>query len=206
MEVVLTTSPERQLPESTSSIVFNNSKGPAPVLTNLQSDDPRILIKRVESVHPDQDTTLEIHSLATWPAGRFSSRITGMCNGLPFILPVRGRAFGALIHEPHSWNLKQVRDTETSTETLIVRRADGKPLEIETMSVEWLRSVDGFRVELSQEPWTNGAVKISIKALDPLPAVNKGFYGKVVLTTDVKEEPSIKIDLLGVIQLPRKGL
>ena len=206
MEVVLTTSRDRSLPESSGRLIFNNSKGPAPVLTELQSADPRIVFKTVESVHPEQETILEVRSLPTWPAGRFSSQITGLCNGLPFILPVRGRAFGALVHEPHSWNLKQVRNTEISSETLIIRRADAKPLTILGMNVEWLRAVDGFRVELSQEALNDGSVKISVKALDPLPEVNKGFYGKVVLTTNVEEEPTIKIDLLGVIQLPRKGL
>ena len=97
-------------------------------------------------------------------------------------------------------------DTEISSETLIIRRADAKPLTILGMNVEWLRAVDGFRIELSQEALNDGSVKISVKALDPLPEVNKGFYGKVVLTTNVEEEPTIKIDLLGVIQLPRKGL
>lgn len=203
MEAVLTTSPILTLPESKTRVDFI-SESKSPVLSDLKSTDPRIEFEIVQTDQPGV-TSLEVRSLSTWPAGRFSSTITGLCNGLPFKLPVRGRAFGSLIHEPHSWNLKQVRDLTINPEALTIRRADGKPLKITEMKLEWLRPVDGFQVELSQETLKDGSVKISAKALDPLPKVNKGFYGKVVLTTDVETEPTVRIDLLGVIQLPGKA-
>ncbi len=203
MEAVLTTSKVGTLPESSTRVTFTHPSR-NPQLTELRSDDPRIRFKVIESADVGE-TILEIDSLSTWPAGRFSSRITGLCNGYPFILPVRGRAFGALIHEPHSWNLKQVRSTEAISDSLVVRRADGQPLKITEMRIEWLRPVDGFQIRLGQKSMKDGSVQIHAQAVDPLPEVNKGFYGKVILTTDVEEEPTIKVDLLGVIQLPRKA-
>ena len=203
MEAVLATSPLSPLPESEFSVDFI-ATAKAPELTQLKSGDPRIQFEILES-SPAGVTSLRVSSLSTWPAGRFSSQITGLCNGLPFTLPVRGRAFGALIHEPHSWNLKQIRDATTSPETLVVRRADGQPLVIEEMTVEWLRPVDGFDIVLSQKTRGDGSVEIRATAVSPVPAVNKGFYGKVTLTTNVEQEPTVKIDLLGVLQIPRKG-
>ena len=203
MEAVLTTSPVSTLPESITRIDFTNTKK-TPVLTDLKSEDPRIEFEIIPSEKPGV-ATLEVRSLSTWPAGRFSTMVTGLCNGLPFKLPVRGRAFGSLIHEPHSWNLKQIRDASPSPETLILRRADGKPLQILEMQVEWLRPVDGFDVTLSQETLKDGSVKITATPVDPIPRVNKGFYGKVVLTTNVEEEPTVRVDLLGVTQIPRKA-
>ena len=203
MEAVLTTSPVSALPESKTRISFTDTNK-TPVLSDLKSEDPRI---EFEIIPADKSgvVTLEVRSLSTWPAGRFSTMVTGLCNGLPFKLPVRGRAFGSLIHEPHSWNLKQIRDPSPSPETLILRRADGKPLEILEMQVEWLRPVDGFEVSLSQETLKDGSVKITATPVDPIPKVNKGFYGKVVFTTNVEEEPTVRVDLLGVTQIPRKA-
>ncbi|MGB1071756.1 MAG: hypothetical protein ACPG1Z_08815 [Planctomycetota bacterium] len=203
MEAVLTTSPVSTLPESKTRIDFIGTKK-IPVLSDLKSEDPRIEFGIIPSEKPGV-ATLEIRSLSNWPSGRFSTMVTGLCNGLPFKLPVRGRAFGSLIHEPHSWNLKQIRNVSPSPETLILRRADGKPLEILEMQVEWLRPVDGFDVTLSQETLKDGSVKITATPVDPIPKVNKGFYGKVVLTTNVEEEPTVRVDLLGVTQIPRKA-
>ena len=88
---------------------------------------------------------------------------------------------------------------------MTVSRADGKPLTIESMRVEWLRPVDGFQVTLLQESQNDGSIIIKAIATEPVPKVNKGFYGKVILTTGLEEEPQIEIDLLGVIQLPKKN-
>jgi hypothetical protein len=128
-------------------------------------------------------------------------QINGLCNGLPFIMPIRGRAFGLVVHQPQSWNLNQVNQSGFAESTLKLRRADGKALKVLDSSLELTRSPTGLDISFAIQSLDDGSVEIRAYIADPFPTTAGGIYGKLNLTLDTGESEPLVVDLLGVIRI-----
>ncbi|MGE4619055.1 MAG: DUF1573 domain-containing protein [Planctomycetota bacterium] len=199
LEFVVATAADVVIPEASDTVSIISIAGTAaPSITDLKSSDPRILVKLAKATK-DQ-AVIEI-SAADYPAGRITGSIEGKCNGLPFIIPVRGRAFQQVIHDPQSWNLHQIKKAGFSEKTLQLKRADGKPLKVLSASVELSRQVAGLDLSVSPQVMADGSVQIRAYIADPFPVKSGGLYGKVTVMLDVADEKMLVIDIMGVVRV-----
>ena len=206
MELVFTTSKKDDIPTAKTRLVFSASGGrTSPVLTDLKSSDSRISFQLPQRDDATGQTTLSVQAASNWPTGRFSAQITGLCNGLPFIVPVRGQAFGLLVHKPHSWNLRQIHVSGCSPETSSLKRAAGWPRKSLDTRRGCPPDIEGLDISLSNTPQKDGSVLIKAFASEPIPRINKGFFGNVIITTNIPEESRVSIPLMGVVSPQRKG-
>lgn len=200
LEMVLATATGHQIPESKSSIQILHVNGTqSPEITDLRSSDPAF--KASISAKMKDRVVIELEATGELPPGRFAGKVEGMCNGLPFMIPYRGRSFQEVVYSPQSWNLNQIKKAGFCDKTLILRSADGKPLKVISCRVELSRLPDGLDISVTPERKDDGSVEIRAYAADPFPLKSGGIYGKVTIQLDHPKQKEVVVDLLGVVRV-----
>lgn len=199
-DLVLATSTAGPIAESSRILELTQSgTTEPPSIENLKSSAQHFKIRLLEP--KGSRARIEVTASTGIARGRFVGQIEGLCNGLPFVMPIRGRAFGLIVHQPQSWNLNQVSQSGFAESTLKLRRADGKPLKVLGSQLELTRNPAGLDISFSTKPQEDGSVEIRAYIADPFPTTAGGIYGKLSLTLDTGESEPLVVDLLGVIRI-----
>lgn len=202
LDMVFATAGAVQIPESTRTIeIINKTGGDAPEITELRTEDPRWQARLLKTLA--DRCVIEVTASSQFPTGRIVGKVHGLCNGLPFIIPLRGRSFEHVIYEPQAWNLKQVQKSGFSTQTLKLRRADGKPLRVLSSRVDLSRTLPGLDISVTQKVLDDGSVQLQAYIAEPIPLKPGSFFGKITLSLDSKDEQQLVIDLLGLVRIGR---
>ena len=199
-DLVLATSTAGPIAESTQILELTQSgTTEPPKIENLKSSAQHFKVRLLE---PEANRArIEVTATSGIPKGRFVGQIDGLCNGLPFIMPIRGRTFGLIVHKPQSWNLNQVSQSGFAESALKLRRADGKPLKVLGSKIELTRNPAGLDISFSSKSLDDGSVELRAYIADPFPTTAGGIYGKLSLTLDTGEIEPLVVDLLGVIRI-----
>ena len=199
LEVVLATALSVKIPESKGKIEIINLNGTDPPhISELRTSNPKF--QATVAANLKDRSVIEVVASSDFPPGRFNGKIEGKCNGLPFIIPLRGRAFQHVIHDPQSWNLNQVKKSGFAEKTLKLRRADGKPLRVLSCRAELTRFPISLDLSLTSRALDDGTVEIQAYIADPFPLQSGGIYGKVTMVLDSPDQKEIVVDLLGVVR------
>ena len=200
LEMVFATAVGLEIPESRRTIeIFNESGGPPPTITELRTEDPRWTVRLGKTL--EDRSVIEVSASSEFARGRIVGKVHGKCNDLPFIIPLRGRAFQHVIHEPQAWNLNQINKTGFCQKTLKIRRADGKPVRVLSARVELSRSPAGLDVSVTPRSLDDGSVELRAYVAHPLPLKSGGLFGKITLQLDCADEKELVLDLLGLIRI-----
>jgi hypothetical protein len=199
-DLVLSTSTAGPTSGSSQILELTQSGTTAPpTIEKLKSSAPHFKVRLLAP--KGNRARIEVTATEGISRGRFVGQIDGLCNGLPFIMPIRGRAFGLVVHQPQSWNLNQVNQSGFAESTLKLRRADGKALKVLDSSLELTRSPTGLDISFAMQSLDDGSVEIRAYIADPFPTTAGGIYGKLNLTLDTGESEPLVVDLLGVIRI-----
>ena len=202
-ELVLSTSTVAEIPEATQVVEFEQiSTQQAPTITELTSSDSMFRVRLLEPVK--NRARVEVTARQGSSKDRFVGQIHGLCNGLPFIVPIRGRAFGLVVYQPQAWNLNQVKQSGFSDSVLTLRRGDGKPLKVTDTQLELIRNTSGIELSFTSKNLADGAVQILAFVAEPFPSTAGGIYGKLKVTLDAEDTKPLIIDLLGVVRAGRR--
>lgn len=198
-ELVLSTSKVAEIPEATQVVEFEAlSAIQAPVITQLTSDHSNFRVRLLEPLK--NRARVEVTVRSEIAPGRFAGRIHGFCNGLPFTVPIRGRAFGLVMYQPQAWNLNQVKQCGFSDSVLTLRRVDGKPLKVVDIRLDLTRHPSGLELSFTSKNLTDGSVQMRAFVAEPFPNSPGGIYGKLTVTLDTELSKPLVIDLLGVVR------
>jgi hypothetical protein len=202
-ELVLSTSTVAEIAEATQVVEFEQiSANQAPTITDLNSSDSMFRVRLLEPVK--NRARVEVTARQGSTTDRFVGQIHGLCNGLPFTVPIRGRAFGLVLYQPQAWNLNQVKQAGFSDSVLTLRRVDGKPLKVTDTQLDLIRNTSGVELSFTTKSLADGTVQILAFVAEPFPSTAGGIYGKLKVTLDIEDPKPLVIDLLGVVRAGRR--
>ncbi len=197
-ELVLATSTAGKIPERTAVVEFTSAGELPPSIEKLTSSDSHFTATLLES--KGNRAFVSVTAGDGIGKGLFAGKIEGVCNGLPFIVPIRGRSFGSVVHDPQHWNLKQIKGAGFSDKVLKLRRVDGKALELLSSTLDLTRSPDGLDISFSTKKMADGSLEVRAYIADPYPAIPGAIFGKLKLALNTDEKTPLVIDLLGIIR------
>ncbi len=202
LEMVLATAKGVEIQESKSTIEILHTDGQKmPEITELRTNHPGFRV-RVKSQLEDR-VVLELAAQSKIPLGRFVGKVEGNCDGLPFMIPFRGRAFDKIIFSPQSWNLNQVKKSGFSESVLKLKRADGDKLRVLSCAVELNRMPAGLDVSVTPVVNDDGSVDLKAYIADPFPQKSGSLYGTVTIQLDSDDQKQISVILLGVVRVEK---
>jgi len=197
-ELVLATSTAGAIPEQTAVVEFTSAGELPPSIDKLTTSDSHFTATLLES--KGNRAFVSVSAGRGIDNGRFSGRIDGFCNGLPFTVPIRGRSFGNIVHDPQHWNLKQIKDSGFSEKVLKLRRVDGKDLELLSTTLELTRGPEGLDISFSSKKLADGSLELRAYIADPYPETPGAIFGKLKLSLNTDEKNPLIVDLLGIIR------